>query len=360
MMAAPLRSTNPGDPQSMQFAHFGVLDAGGQSKTSTITSVVVNVLLAFVIVVIGAATKQSIDNRQRLTQLALPIEPKKVEPIKPKIIPPKPKIPELAKVEPPKITIPQIKVPEPPKEPVIKMEQVKPVLLPVAPKQVIAPAAPKVVSLAHPEAASVPNHDPHPTAVALGNTTSPLSNLKGPAVAPVNMGQGMPGMNSANSGHGPAATHVVMGSGSPESTTVKGNGVVAVAGIPHGVPGGTGTGRQVAGQVNLGQAVPPPMLKPAAVVAGTVSKQPTVTSKPKPEYTAEAIQMHIEGKVSIRIRVMADGSVQVLEVTKGLGHGLDESAKRAIQATKFEPARDASGQPIVWDGVVNVTFQLAG
>jgi periplasmic protein TonB len=29
-------------------------------------------------------------------------------------------------------------------------------------------------------------------------------------------------------------------------------------------------------------------------------------------------------------------------------------------ATKFEPATDAAGQPISWDGVVTVTFQLAG
>jgi len=29
-------------------------------------------------------------------------------------------------------------------------------------------------------------------------------------------------------------------------------------------------------------------------------------------------------------------------------------------ATKFEPATDASGTPITWDGIVNVTFQLAG
>jgi len=39
---------------------------------------------------------------------------------------------------------------------------------------------------------------------------------------------------------------------------------------------------------------------------------------------------------------------------------LDESAKRAVMATKFEPATDGSGHPVAWDGVVLVAFQLAG
>jgi periplasmic protein TonB len=57
---------------------------------------------------------------------------------------------------------------------------------------------------------------------------------------------------------------------------------------------------------------------------------------------------------------LPNGSVEVVSVTKPLGYGLDDSAKRAIMATKFEPATDASGHPIAWEGNVNVTFQLAG
>jgi TonB family protein len=87
---------------------------------------------------------------------------------------------------------------------------------------------------------------------------------------------------------------------------------------------------------------------------------PKVLYKPKPDYTAEARQLHIEGTVTLRIRVLPDGSVEVMAVQSGLGHGLDESAKRAIMATRFEPATDASGHPIAWDGIVNVAFELAG
>jgi TonB family protein len=70
--------------------------------------------------------------------------------------------------------------------------------------------------------------------------------------------------------------------------------------------------------------------------------------------------MHVEDVVTIHIRVLPDGAVEVLGVTRGLGHGLDESAKRAIMATKCEPATASAGRPITWDGVVLVAFQLAG
>jgi len=347
----------------MQFAHFGVLDTGTQSKASTITSLTVNLAAAFVVIVISAATaKRTIEKNQLLTNLVAPIMEKKVEPIKPKIIPPKPKLPEIAKVELPKITLPQVKLPELPKQPVVKMEQPKPLLAPPAPKQIIAKAAPVAVSLAHPQAASVVNNDAHPTAVRLGNSTSPLNNLHGPAVAPVNLAAGMPGMNPANSGNGPAATRVNLGNGSPQSTTIKGNGVMAVTGLAHGVPGGTGTGpARAVDPVRLGQtAVASSAPRPALAVSPVQRNAPKVIYKPKPDYTEQAKENHIEGVVTLHIRVLPSGAVEVLGITKPLGYGLDDSAKRAILATKFEPATDAAGRPITWDGIVNVTFQLAG
>jgi periplasmic protein TonB len=361
-MPAPLRSENPGQQKSMQFAHFGVLDTGAQSKASTATSLMVNLAIGFVIIVISLAHRQIIENTKRLTELTEPVIAKKVEPVKPRIVPPKPKpLPELAKIEPPKIIIQPVKLPELPKQPIVKMDQPKPILAPPAPKQIIAKAAPVAVNLAHPQAASVVNNDPHPTAVQMGHADSPIKDPKGPSVAPVNLASGMPGMNPANSGHGPAASKVILGNGSPESTTVKGNGVIAAVGIPHGVPGGTGTGKVPAGQqVNLGQATPPPAPRPAVLASTAPGKAVKVISKPKPEYTAEARQMHIEGVVTIHIRVLTDGSVEVVGVTKPLGYGLDDSATRAIRATRFEPATDASGHPVAWDGLVNVTFQLAG
>ena len=362
-MAKPLRSDDP-NPQSMQFAHFGVLHDGNQSKGSLFTSVALNILLAFCAVVIGAAAKKTIDNRIKLTHLDEPIPIKKEEPPPPPKIKIKlPPLPQVAKVEPPKIKLPDVKLPDVPKPPEIKMTQPAPVVLPAPPKLVQPPPAPKVVSLAQAMPASVPNNSPHPTAVALGSTSNPIAVSDRPSATAINLGnKGMSGMPASNNGAGAAASVVNLGSGSPTGTNMKGSGPVAIAGIPHGVPGGTGPNNasgRVAGPVNLGQNTPPPTLKPAGL-ASTAKSGPKVLFKPKPEYTAEAVQLHIEGSVSVRIRVSSTGAVQVLGVTSDLGHGLGESAVRAVQATRFKPATDDSGSPVDWEGIVNVQFQLAG
>jgi TonB family protein len=172
----------------------------------------------------------------------------------------------------------------------------------------------------------------------------------------------MSGMPASNNGAGAQSTVVNLGSGSPNSQNMKATGAVAVAGIPHGVVGGTGPNNavgRVAGPVNLGQNTPPPMPKPVTTAA-TSKSAPKVLFKPKPEYTEEAKQLHLEGNVAVRIRVSSSGAVQVLGVISDLGHGLGASAVRAVEATRFKPATDDAGNPIEWEGVVNVAFQLAG
>ncbi len=356
----PLRTDDP-NPQSVQFAHFGVLNDGSQSKGSLFTAVTLNILLAFCAIVIGEAAKKTIDKHIKLTHLDEPIPMKKEEP------PPPPKIkiklpppPQVAKIEPPKIKLPDVKLPDVPKPPEIKMATPVPVITPAPPKLVQPPPAPKVVSLAQAMPASVPNNTPHPTAVALGSTANPIAASNKPSATAINLGnKGMSGMPASNNGAGAPASVVNLGSGSPTGQNMKGNGPVAVAGIPHGVVGGTGPLNSKS-TVNLGQNNPPPMPKPAGPTTATAKSGPKVLFKPKPEYTEEAKQLHIEGNVMVRIRVSSSGAVQVLGVTSDLGHGLGDSAVRAVQATRFKPATDDSGTPIDWEGVVNVQFQLAG
>jgi TonB family protein len=347
----------------MQFAHFGVLNDGSQSKASLFTSISLNIIIAVVVIIIGAAAKQ-IQKKNKIESISLaPIKKIEPEPIKPKIVPKIPP-PPVVKVEPPKIKLPDVKLPDPPKLPEVKMVQQVPIIQPAPPKIVTPPPAPKVVSLAQAMPASVVNNSPHPAPVALGQQNNPIAVSNRPATSAINLGnKGLAGMPASNTGAGPAATSVNLGSGSAASQNMAGrdNAANAVKGVKLGVTGGTGplnsTGR-VAGPVNLGQNTPPPMPKPTAAQASARSG-PKVIFKPRPEYTAEATRLHIEGVVSVRIHVSSAGSVQVLGVTSDLGHGLGESAIRAIQATRFQPATDASGQPTDWDGVVNVAFQLA-
>jgi protein TonB len=366
-MAKPLRSEDP-NPQSMQFAHFGVLDDGSQSKASLFTSITLNILLTLCAIIIGAAAKKTMDNHIKLTHLDEPIPIHKPDPppaikIKPPKLPPPPKV---AKIDPPKIKLPDLKVPDVPKPPTIKMVQPMPVVLPAPPKAVQPPPAPVVVNLARAMPASLANNSPHPTAVALGSTTNPIALTKSPATMAINLGnKGMAGMPASNTGMGANSKVVNLGSGSASSQNMNGknNASAAVVGVKLGVTGGTGPmnapGRSP-GVVNLGQNTPPPMPKPSGPSSGPTSSAPKVLFKPRPEYTAEAIKLHVEGTVTVRLRVSSSGAVQVLGVVSDLGHGLGDSAIRAVQATRFKPATDASGNPTDWEGVVNVAFQLAG
>jgi TonB family protein len=83
-----------------------------------------------------------------------------------------------------------------------------------------------------------------------------------------------------------------------------------------------------------------------------------VLSKPKPVYTAEARQSRIEGEVKLEVRFGAGGRIEVLRVLRGLGHGLDEAAARAVEAMRFRPAL-RGGVPVDSVASVSVAFRLA-
>jgi periplasmic protein TonB len=365
-MAKPLQFDTSRPPVDVRFKDFGVLDAGRQSKASVVTSLVVNGLALLFVILLGYAATKTIEETRHVTILTTPVLLQPAPIPKPLPRPPLPK-PPVVKVEPPRIKPPEAKLPEIPKPTPVRMAQPTPVIQPAPPKRIIAPAAPQVVNLARPLPASVVNNSPHPTAVALGHPDNPIAPSNRPTTNTVDLGQrGMPGMPASNSGSGPRAIQVTLGSGSPGSQATSGyNGVRAVQGIPHGVPGGTGpnsaTGRQAgpAGQVNLGQNVQP-VVRSSLPTTSSLPSAPKVLFKPTPLYTAEATALHLSGSVAIRIRVSASGSVTVLGITSPLGHGLDQSAERAIQGTRFSPALDATGRPVDWEGVVRVNFQLAG
>ena len=70
-----------------------------------------------------------------------------------------------------------------------------------------------------------------------------------------------------------------------------------------------------------------------------------ILEKPKPQYSEEARKLGLEGDVLVDVIFPASGPVQVLRVTKGLGHGLDEAAIRAAQQIRFKPAMQNGKQP---------------
>ena len=70
--------------------------------------------------------------------------------------------------------------------------------------------------------------------------------------------------------------------------------------------------------------------------------------------------MHVEGIVTVHIRVLPNGAVEVSASPTASAMAWTSPRNAPLMATKFEPATDASGHPIDWEGVVNVAFQLAG
>ncbi len=366
-MSKPLRSENP-KPENIQFKHFGILNDGQQSKGAFTTSIVTNLVLAALVILVGSAVK-TVVNTNKAKELTY-VEPVKEPPPPPPPPPPKfkmPPPPPPKPMDPPKIKLPPEKVPE--MKPIEVHMAPQPIhMQPAPPKAVTPPPAPKAVSLAADiRPAAVKNNDANPSPVRLGTPDNPLKPLTGPAVSKINLGQsGQPGMPASNTGGGPRSASAVSGFGCPTCTDMNGKdrGSQKVVGVQL-TSNGTGpvTSKNLTGApVNVHlqtNAAPPPAAAPVLHTA-TAAAPPKVTYKPQPVYTEEAKQMHLEGAVSIRIRVTSTGAVQVVAVTHGLGHGLDESAMRAIQGTRFTPALDATGHPVDWEGVVNVNFQMAG
>jgi TonB family protein len=83
--------------------------------------------------------------------------------------------------------------------------------------------------------------------------------------------------------------------------------------------------------------------------------EPTVIKRVEPVYTDEARAAKIEGTVVLEILIRTDGTVSVLRNIRGLGYGLDESARVAIEQWRFRP-RTVNGKAVEATIVIEVNF----
>lgn len=139
-------------------------------------------------------------------------------------------------------------------------------------------------------------------------------------------------------------------------------GVVASTGFGNGTATANNRPRAVAAvqQSGFGDAdVPaPPTVRshPAEAAARMVPAE--ILSKPTPVYTQEARSMRIEGEVLLEAVLEASGTLHVVRVVRGLGHGLDDNAVKAAEQIHFKPAMK-DGQPADSTVVLHIIFQLA-
>jgi TonB family protein len=338
---------------------FGLLPEPERSPVSFITSMAINGLILLLALYIGSQVKKLVAHKYEETILVVPTTPPPPPKIKieqPKIPPPEPpKI--VVKLEQPKIVMPKIE-PKPEIKPiqmetkvnVPEIKAAKPsVVLAPQPKAALTAAMPAQNNMAKPSTAPVhlgdtfgvtpnPNATRAATVAAIGN---PYGGLQGPAVAP----HGVVGSTGIGNG---------LKSGSNAGTFGK----VASA----GVPGGTGTANTgpVTGHVAV-TAMAKPVVAAAPMQQATAAPAMTsieVLSKPPVQYTSEARQLRIQGDVVLRVTFTAAGQVVVQSVMSGLGHGLDEEARRVAQQIRFRPATK-NGQPVDSTTTIRITFQLA-
>lgn len=344
-------------------ATFGLLPEPEGRAGSFITSSVVNGIILAVILVVGLLIKPAIQQHKfEQTELIFPTTPPPPPKIKVKIPPPPPvkempKPPEI-KLEAPKIKIDMPKPKPEPKPVEMEAKVALPTIKAAKPQIVLAPQPKAALTAAMPaqnnevKASTKPVHlgdtfgvTPNPNAVkpatvaAVGN---PYGGMNGPAVAPHGV-VGSTGIgNGLKSGSNAGVVGKVASAGIPGSTGNAtngsyGNARVASAGIPAAAA-----------------AIVPQMAAPAA----PTSTQAEVNI-PRPAYTDEAKQLKIQGAVVLRVTFFANGQIEVLGVLRGLGHGLDEQAKKAVMQGRVIRPATVNGKPMDSTTNITITFQLA-
>jgi TonB family protein len=95
---------------------------------------------------------------------------------------------------------------------------------------------------------------------------------------------------------------------------------------------------------------------PASASSGEVA-EPSPLRKVDPKYPPNAIAENIEGEVILYAVIRRDGSVDSIQLVKGIDPQLDGNAMRALAQWKFRPA-ERNGEPVDLEAVVHIPFHL--
>jgi TonB family protein len=85
---------------------------------------------------------------------------------------------------------------------------------------------------------------------------------------------------------------------------------------------------------------------------------PSCQHCPRPDYADEARTLKVQGDIWLTVVVTPQGDPTDIDITKGLGHGLDQKAVEALRKWKFKPAMDSSGKAVAAKTVVQMQFEL--
>jgi protein TonB len=85
---------------------------------------------------------------------------------------------------------------------------------------------------------------------------------------------------------------------------------------------------------------------------------PSCAYCPDPQYTDEAREAKLQGRVILRVLVGVDGRASQIRIVQGIGLGLDERAEQAIRGWKFVPAHDGARRAVPAWVTVEAVFRL--
>jgi TonB family protein len=91
-------------------------------------------------------------------------------------------------------------------------------------------------------------------------------------------------------------------------------------------------------------------------VTSTDLSGPSPVKKTDPRYPPTLINEHVEGEVVLYAVIRADGSVDSVELVRGLDEQLDANAMEALSQWKFRPA-SRQGAPVDLEAIVHIPFR---
>lgn len=94
-----------------------------------------------------------------------------------------------------------------------------------------------------------------------------------------------------------------------------------------------------------------------AFKASEVTRAALITFKPEPGFTEEARRDNVSGVVKLRALLKYDGTVEVVEVIKGLEKGLTERTVEAAKKIRFQPAM-RNGRPVTQSVILEYNFNV--
>jgi protein TonB len=323
------------------------------------TSFIVQAIGVAVLLNLSFAAPEMLEKKRYHTiELTAPVEEVKVSPApKVKVAPPRIKVAEIPQPQQARITPPPMPARIPRPAPVVEAKVEAPPTPKFESQRVDLPPGPKPAKPIHIDNFGSTGSSATPTLANKNASQVQTGGFGDPNGVPASSNQtGKVAVAKLGSFDQPEGAG--QGNGTGGGKGAKGNVVSTGFGNGTAVQGGGGRGNGKVVQTAFAAPPPPdPTVTKKSSVDDSGFAPFTILSKPKPTYTEEGRNRHIEGEVQLDVVFLASGQCKVLGVTRGLGYGLDEAAIAAAQKIQFVPAK-RGGQAVDYQAKLRIVFQL--